>query len=55
MNPSLGIHLLLRAAPVGGPGLLHLVPEGPEDLVEGSAAGAVVALEEPVVEVVVLV
>ena len=42
-------HLVRRA------GLLELVAEGSEHLVEGRAAGAVVALEEPVVEVVVLV
>ena len=55
MNSSLGIHLLLRAAAVGGAGLLQLVPEGTEHLVQGGPAGPVVALEEPVVEVVVLV
>ena len=40
---------------VGRARLLELVAEGAEHLVKGRAAGAVVALEEPVVEVVVLV
>ena len=52
---GLGIDLLLRATAVGGAGLLQLVPEGAEHLVQGRPAGPVVTLEEPVVEVVVLV
>ena len=43
------VHLVRRAR------LLQLVAEGAEHLVERRAARAVVALEEPVVEVVVLV
>ena len=41
------VHLLLGAAAVGGAGLLQLVPERPEQLVERRPAGAVVTLEEP--------
>ena len=49
---GLGINLFLGTTFVSA-GLLELVPEGPEHLVEGSTACAVVTLEEPVVEIVV--
>ena len=49
---GLGINLLLGTTFVSA-GLLELVPECPEHLVEGSTACAVVTLEEPVVEIVV--
>ena len=48
MNSSLGIHLLLRAAAVGGAGLLQLVPEGSENPIQRSSAGPIVTLKEPV-------